>query len=265
MPCFEALQTTMRPAGGRQVRGSAARMRVSMVCTSAGLTGFACRRYSYCCHCGCPARLPRGLTATCPRGLTAACPSNDHADIQVRLLLSIDRRQSAEDALDTAQLAVRLKDEGVAGLDLSGNPSVGQVDTRGQRIAYNTTPHARVTVGSKLRCRPGAFLCAVQWDTWRPALDYARQQGLKVTVHAGEVWNPGELFGAQAWPAAACCCHPSFDAFSSCNCHAHGTQPNAPVLMKLKLPCLVPCLGCRGGGGRPGLAARPHRPHVLPR
>lgn len=136
MPCFEALQTTMRPAGGRQVRGSAARMRVSMVCTSAGLTGFACRRYSYCCHCGCPARLPRGLTATCPRGLTAACPSNDHADIQVRLLLSIDRRQSAEDALDTAQLAVRLKDEGVAGLDLSGNPSVGQVDTRGQRIAY---------------------------------------------------------------------------------------------------------------------------------
>lgn len=136
MPCFEALQTTMRPAGGRQVRGSAARMRVSMVCTSAGLTGFACRRYSYSCHCGCPARLPRGLTATCPRGLTAACPSNDHADIQVRLLLSIDRRQSAEDALDTAQLAVRLKDEGVAGLDLSGNPSVGQVDTRGQRIAY---------------------------------------------------------------------------------------------------------------------------------
>ena len=48
-------------------------------------------------------------------------------DIQVRLLLSIDRRQSAEEALDTARLAVRLKDEGVAGLDLSGNPSIGQV------------------------------------------------------------------------------------------------------------------------------------------
>ena len=53
-------------------------------------------------------------------------------DIQVRLLLSIDRRQSAEEAMDTARLAVQLKDEGVAGLDLSGNPSVGQV-----RRAYN--------------------------------------------------------------------------------------------------------------------------------
>jgi len=49
------------------------------------------------------------------------------ADIQVRLLLSIDRRQSTEEALDTARLAVSLRDEGVAGLDLSGNPMVGQV------------------------------------------------------------------------------------------------------------------------------------------
>ena len=52
------------------------------------------------------------------------------ADIQVRLLLSIDRRQTAEQAMDTARLAVRLHregDSGVVGLDLSGNPSVGQV------------------------------------------------------------------------------------------------------------------------------------------
>jgi hypothetical protein len=66
----------------------------------------------------CPARW---LPSQC-RLHPPACP----ADIQVRLLLSIDRRQSAEEAKETARLAVALREEGVVGVDLSGNPSLGQ-------------------------------------------------------------------------------------------------------------------------------------------
>ncbi|KAL4854539.1 Adenosine deaminase-like protein [Chlorella vulgaris] len=91
-----------------------------------------------------------------------AASSRAH-DIQVRLLLSIDRRQSTDEALETARLAVQLRDKGVVGLDLSGNPSVGQ------------------------------------WETWVPALDFARQHGLRVAVHAGEVYNPEETAAILAW------------------------------------------------------------------
>lgn len=62
------------------------------------------------------------------------------ADIQVQLLLSIDRRQSAEEALDTARLAVALRGEGVCGLDLSGNPSVGQASSGpGERAGHGNS------------------------------------------------------------------------------------------------------------------------------
>ena len=69
----------------------------------------------------------------------------------VKLLLSIDRRESTEQALETVQLAASLQDQGVVGIDLSGNPAVGT------------------------------------WQTWLPALNKAREQGLKITLHAAEV------------------------------------------------------------------------------
>ncbi|KAI3440134.1 uncharacterized protein J3R85_003741 [Psidium guajava] len=77
--------------------------------------------------------------------------------IYVRLLLSIDRRETTIAALETVELALEMRDLGVVGVDLSGNPTVGE------------------------------------WDTFLPALSFARQKGLRVTLHCGEVANRKEI------------------------------------------------------------------------
>ncbi|XP_024528011.1 adenosine deaminase-like protein [Selaginella moellendorffii] len=77
--------------------------------------------------------------------------------IQVRLLLSIDRRETTDQAIETVKLALEMKSHGVVGIDLSGNPVTGN------------------------------------WKTFLPALTYARQCGLPVTLHCGEVHNPDEV------------------------------------------------------------------------
>ncbi|KAK6264944.1 hypothetical protein SCA6_020378 [Theobroma cacao] len=77
--------------------------------------------------------------------------------LYVRFLLSIDRRESTEAAMETVKLALEMRDSGVVGIDLSGNPIVGN------------------------------------WTTFLPALKYAREQGLCVTLHCGEVPNQEEI------------------------------------------------------------------------
>lgn len=77
--------------------------------------------------------------------------------IYVRLLLSIDRRETLEAAMETVKLALDMKEVGVVGVDLSGNPRVGE------------------------------------WNTLLPALRFAREQGLRVTLHCGEVPNQEEI------------------------------------------------------------------------
>ncbi|KAK8461005.1 hypothetical protein SEVIR_2G432200v4 [Setaria viridis] len=77
--------------------------------------------------------------------------------IYVRLLLSIDRRETTSAALDTVNLALELKDQGVIGIDLSGNPVVGE------------------------------------WETYLPALQHAKELGIPITIHCGEVANRKEI------------------------------------------------------------------------
>ncbi|WCJ20249.1 adenosine/AMP deaminase family protein [Euphorbia peplus] len=86
-------------------------------------------------------------------------PLNDtkRRKIHVRLLLSIDRRESTEAAMETVKLALELRDLGVVGIDLSGNPVIGE------------------------------------WKTFFPALKFAREQGLYITLHCGEVPNHEEI------------------------------------------------------------------------
>jgi adenosine deaminase len=77
--------------------------------------------------------------------------------IFVRLLLSIDRRENLGGAMETVQLALDMRNSGVVGIDLSGNPIVGD------------------------------------WQTFLPALTWARNQGLPITLHCGEVPNRQEI------------------------------------------------------------------------
>ena len=74
-----------------------------------------------------------------------------HRPISLGLLLSIDRRETPAQALETVDLAISLGQDQVMGIDLSGDPT--------------------------LNC----------WHDWLPALSKARQHGLKITLHAAEV------------------------------------------------------------------------------
>ncbi|KAG6554768.1 hypothetical protein Mapa_003787 [Marchantia paleacea] len=85
------------------------------------------------------------------------CDVQDGHRMHVRLLLSIDRRENAEAAMNTVQLAWDMRDRGVAGVDLSGDPAIGN------------------------------------WETFLPALTWAKELGVPLTLHCGEVSNPKEV------------------------------------------------------------------------
>ncbi|KAJ4838696.1 hypothetical protein Tsubulata_003132 [Turnera subulata] len=104
--------------------------------------------------------LPHKLDARASANSSSANHSSHETKrkkIYVRLLLSIDRRETTEAAMETVKLALEMRDLGVVGIDLSGNPIVGE------------------------------------WRTFLPALKFAQEQGLYTTLHCGEVPNHEEI------------------------------------------------------------------------
>ena len=93
--------------------------------------------------------------------LEAHNASRTSALTEVNLLVSIDRRETAEEARATVELACAAKEAGrpVVGIDLSGNPALGK--------------NAMLTYGD--------------------ALSLARAAGLRTTLHFAEVDNPEEV------------------------------------------------------------------------
>ncbi|CAN0009402.1 unnamed protein product [Scytosiphon promiscuus] len=90
------------------------------------------------------------------------------AHLTPRLLLSVDRSKSKEEAMNVARLALELQADDawrpyVLGMDFSGNPTKGS------------------------------------FEDFRPAFDLARRNGLKVTVHCGEVANDEEFLAVIAF------------------------------------------------------------------
>jgi adenosine deaminase len=82
---------------------------------------------------------------------------NGKSGMTCRLILSIDRAQSLDEARDTLELVVRLREESeaarlIVGLDLAGNPTQGEFTT-----------------------------------DWQDVFRQGRQAGLKITLHIGEV------------------------------------------------------------------------------
>ncbi|KAL6562218.1 hypothetical protein OROGR_003225 [Orobanche gracilis] len=110
---------------------------------------------------------PYGDIAVSSHFVDDLCNGIGQKKIYVRLLLSIDRRETHEAAMETVKLALEMRDSGVVGIDLSGNPLVGE------------------------------------WLTFVPALEYAQRQGIPITPHCDEIHAMLDFFPKRI--GHACC------------------------------------------------------------
>jgi adenosine deaminase len=87
--------------------------------------------------------------------------------MHTRLILSVDRRNSLEQAMEVVHLALKLRDRGVVGLDLCGDPTAKVVAVSRQHHTGITTEDEGINI-------------------FTPAFTEARLHGLPITVHFAE-------------------------------------------------------------------------------
>ncbi|XP_026745954.1 adenosine deaminase-like protein [Trichoplusia ni] len=128
--------------------------------------------------------------------------SSVHLSMITKLIISINRNQPLEEADEIAKLAIecfKKYPENVVGIELSGDPMAGK------------------------------------FESFVPALTKARDAGLKVTLHCGEVCNPKEVLEMLKFKpdriGHGVCIHPKYG----------GTDETWTTLCKLKIPVEV-CL-----------------------
>jgi len=71
---------------------------------------------------------------------------NESSSMKTNLILSIDRRNDVATALEVVDLAVKFSNQGVVGIDLCGDPAVGDVSTFQQPFEHAKRHDLKITI-----------------------------------------------------------------------------------------------------------------------